>query len=69
MLWVNGLVVIDHWVQAGTFRACVPVTLAAATLYPIKLDYAEQSGQGQVRLKWQPPGEAEAVVPGTALSH
>ena len=68
MLWIGGVLKVDHWVSAGTFRACGTTTVAGQEV-SIKLDYAEQNGQGQVRLKWRPPGGVETVVPASALSH
>lgn len=61
-LWVNNVLVLDYWGTAGTHNATV--TLAASTLYDIKLEYLNTTGSSSVSLKWKLPGGAiYAVVP------
>ncbi|MER6950883.1 PA14 domain-containing protein [Nonomuraea sp. NPDC000554] len=63
-LWVDGRLVIDHWVddwdveQTGS-----PVRLEAGRNYDIKIEYFEHYGGAHLRLRWQPPGSAKETVP------
>ncbi|MEV7970169.1 PA14 domain-containing protein [Sphaerisporangium sp. NPDC088356] len=67
-LWVDGKVVIDHWVddwdkeQIGT-----PITLEAGKTYDIKIEYFEHFGGSNLRLRWQSPSQVKEIVPTEAL--
>ncbi|MFB9674838.1 PA14 domain-containing protein [Streptosporangium vulgare] len=67
-LWVDGQVVIDHWVddwdveQVGT-----PVALEAGRRYDIRIEYFEHFGGAHLRLRWQSPSQAKEIVPAGAF--
>ncbi|MET0261528.1 MAG: PA14 domain-containing protein, partial [Rariglobus sp.] len=61
-LWINNVLVLDYWGTSGNHAATV--TLAASTLYDIKLEYLNTTGSSAVGLSWKLPGVAiYAVVP------
>ncbi len=61
-LWINNVLVLDYWGTTGTHNATV--TLAASTLYDIKLEYVNTTGSSTVALKWKTPGGAVyGVIP------
>ncbi|MET8866791.1 PA14 domain-containing protein [Nonomuraea sp. NPDC004580] len=68
-LWVDGQMIIDHWVddwdieQTGT-----PIALEAGREYDIKVEYFEHYGGANLRLRWQSPSQPKAVVPTEALT-
>jgi len=56
-LWVNGNQVIDNWtLHAATNDTSAPVFLEAGQAYDIRLEYFENFGQSEIRLRWDPPG-------------
>jgi len=56
-LWVNGNQVIDNWtLHAATNDTSAPVFLEADQAYDIRLEYFENFGQSEIRLRWDPPG-------------
>ncbi|MFE7168628.1 PA14 domain-containing protein [Streptomyces sp. NPDC057616] len=67
-LWVDGKMVIDHWVddwdreQTGT-----PVDLTAGKAYDIKVEYFEHYGGSNLHLRWTPPGGTKTAVPQSAF--
>jgi hypothetical protein len=67
-LWVDGRLVIDHWVddwereQTGQ-----PVELTAGKAYDIKIEYFEHYGGSNLHLRWTPPGGDKTAVPQSAF--
>ena len=43
------------------------ITLSAAGVYDIRVEYYQMGGPGSVKLEWQPPGRGREVVPGSQL--
>lgn len=68
-LWIDGQVIIDHWVddwdieQVGT-----PIALEAGRKYDIKVEYFEHFGGAHLRLRWQSPSRPKEIVPAAALT-
>ncbi|WP_205315719.1 PA14 domain-containing protein [Nonomuraea lactucae] len=68
-LWVDGRLLIDHWVddwdveQVGT-----PIALEAGRKYDIKVEYFEHFGGANLRLRWQSPSVPKQIVPSEALT-
>ncbi|MGQ0510090.1 MAG: DUF6701 domain-containing protein [Betaproteobacteria bacterium] len=57
-LWVNGQLMIDNWVdQAAHTETSGNIALAAGQAYAIRLEYYENGGQSEIRLRWRPPGD------------
>lgn len=67
-LWVNGQLLIDEYVNQGSTEHSGTITLAANTTYVIRMDYFEAGGGADASLSWEPPGEAKAIIPSSALS-
>jgi hypothetical protein len=63
-LWVNGVLVIDNWVdQSATSRSSAAVALVAGTRYDIKMEYYEHGGSAVAKLLWAYPGQAQVAIP------
>ncbi|NUP66452.1 MAG: glycoside hydrolase family 2 [Nonomuraea sp.] len=68
-LWVDGKLVIDHWVddwdreQTGT-----PIALEAGKDYDVKVEYFEHFGGANLYLRWQSPSQAREIVPVEAFT-
>ncbi|MBV2354103.1 glycoside hydrolase family 2 [Streptomyces sp. J2-1] len=67
-LWVDGRLVIDHWVDDwDQEQTAAPVELTAGTAYDIKVEYFEHYGGSNLHLRWTPPGGTKAAVPQSAF--
>ncbi len=69
-LWLNDTLMIDRWApQVGVDATSPSFTVAAGETRRIRLEYYEEAGGAQLRLKWSGPSDAGAfvTVPGTAL--
>lgn len=68
-LWVNGQLLIDHWVSGGLTTQSGNLSLVAGTKYDIRLDYYENAGNAQCALSWSSPSAhpAKTVIPSSAL--
>lgn len=64
-LWVNGILVINNWTDhAPTDNTSAAVALTAGTDYPVVMEFYENGGGAEARLRWQRPGDASfAVIP------
>ncbi|EEF59520.1 chitobiase/beta-hexosaminidase C-terminal domain-containing protein [Pedosphaera parvula] len=66
-LWVNGQLLIDHWVDQGATEWSGLITLAAQQKYNIQMDYYENGGGAQASLSWSSPSTAKTIIPQTQL--
>lgn len=61
-LWVDGTLIIDHWVdQAAIWTADVP--LNRGEKYSIEMRFYENSGEAQAVLRWSSPNTAYGAIP------
>jgi len=65
-LWINDLLVIDHWYSRCS-EVDGTIALMAGTLYPMKLEYKQVVGNASAHLSWSSRSQAKAVVPADAL--
>ncbi len=66
-LWVNGQLVIDHWVDQGPTEWSGSITLAAQQRYNIQMDYYENGGGAVATLSWSSPSTTKAIIPSNQL--
>ncbi|MFJ8486886.1 PA14 domain-containing protein [Streptomyces sp. NPDC094038] len=67
-LWVDGRLVIDHWVDDWDIeQTSQPVELTANQAYDIKVEYFEHYGGSNLHLRWTPPGGTRTAVPQSAF--
>ncbi|RZS89957.1 glycosyl hydrolase family 2 [Motilibacter rhizosphaerae] len=65
-LWVDGTLVIDHWVDDWDNRqTSAPVQLTAG-LHDIRVDYFEDFGGSNLHVSWSTPTSPLAPIPATA---
>ncbi len=75
-LWINGVSVIDQWIDQGaTAVNATPVYLTAAAMVPIEMDYFQDYGDASAVLGWSsstctaaqviPQAELYSVMPNT----
>ncbi len=66
-LWLNGVQIIDQWVdQAPTDARSAPIALKPG-IYSLQMDYYENSGGAVARLYWQTPSLPRQIIPAGAL--
>ncbi|MDX3262201.1 PA14 domain-containing protein [Streptomyces sp. MI02-2A] len=67
-LWVDGRLVIDHWVDDwDREQSGEPVELTAGKAYDIKVEYFEHYGGSNLHVRWTPPGGTKAAIPQSAF--
>lgn len=67
-LWINNQQVIDNWTfHAPTTDTAAPIQMVAGQRYPLKLEYFQGGGPGEMRLRWAYAGTAATPVPTTRL--
>jgi uncharacterized repeat protein (TIGR03806 family) len=66
-LWVNGQLLIDHWVDQGPTEWSGSIALAAQQRYNIEMDYYENGGGAVATLSWSSLSTSKAIIPMTQL--
>jgi hypothetical protein len=67
-LWVDGKLVIDHWVDDwDREQTGAPVELTAGKAYDIKVEYFEHYGGSNLHVRWTPPGGTKTAIPQSAF--
>jgi hypothetical protein len=66
-LHVDGRLLIDNWTPHAATENSGAIALVAGRKYDIRLEYFEGRGQAVLRLSWQTPTRARAVVPAPRL--
>ncbi len=65
-LWVNDLgnLLINAWFdQSATQSYTGTIALTAGVIYPIRMEYYENTGNASVKLEWSSPSQAIQIVP------
>jgi hypothetical protein len=66
-LWVNGQLIIDHWVDQSPTDWTGSIQLTAGQLYTIRMDYYENGGGAAAKLSWASPYVPQEIIPQTQL--
>ncbi len=68
-VWVNNMLVIDNWAdQAATTTTSAAFSFTAGVAVPVRVEYYDNTGSAEVRLRWQLPGASSfVIVPATQL--
>ncbi|MDQ0790688.1 PA14 domain-containing protein [Streptomyces sp. B3I8] len=67
-LWVDGRLVIDHWVDDwDQEQTGEPVDLTAGHAVDIKVEYFEHYGGSNLHVRWTPPGGTKTAIPQSAF--
>jgi cysteine-rich repeat protein len=68
-LWVDGQLLIDHWLPQGpTERTGPTISLVAGQWYPIVMEYFENGIGAFAQLRWASPSQAKQLVPSGRLA-
>lgn len=67
-LWVNNQLVSDGWLTTNTGKSITgKLTLTAGQKVPIKVDFAEKTGNAYVKLEWSSASTLRQEIPTTQL--
>jgi len=66
-LWVNGQLLIDHWVPQSPTTWGASIALQAGQMYTIDMEYFQQAGGAVASLLWSSPSTATTNVPQSQL--
>ena len=64
-LYVNDLLILDHW-YSRISEVDGTIALVSGSLYPIKLEYKQMTGNASVQLRWKSRSQSKAIVPSSA---
>jgi hypothetical protein len=67
-LWVNGKLIIDNWTSHTTTVDSGSIFLEAGRRYSVLLEYWEGTGDANIILQWQPPGQLSSVIANTSMT-
>ena len=66
-LWVNGILLVDNWVNQGTTEKSGAITLVAGQKYNIVIEYFENTGISVTKLMWSSASTPKSTVPQSQL--
>jgi hypothetical protein len=68
-VWVNGVQVINNWtIHSPTINMGRTLSLRAGVPVSIRVEYFDQTGGSEIRLRWSPPGSSSfSAIPASSL--
>ena len=66
-LYVNGQLLVDHFIPQSPTSWSGSIALSALQLYPIEMDYFQQGGGAIAQLSWNSASTAQAIIPQSQL--
>jgi len=66
-LWVNGVLLVDKWIDQSSTEWSGSIALTAGTKYAIKLEYYENAGDAVAQLRWSSATTAKSIIPASQL--
>ncbi len=67
-LWINNQLVIDGWVATSSGKTITgTIALTAGQKVPIKVDFAEKTGDAYIKFEWSCTSNPREVVPASQL--
>jgi len=66
-LWVNGVLLIDNWVNQGATEKSGSITLTGGQKYDIVMEYFQGTGYAVSKLLWSSASTAKAIIPASQL--
>ncbi len=65
-LWIDGILVIDHWVSQAAIPSSGTITLTAGRSVELVMEYYDGGWDGSAKLEWQSASQARQLVPAGA---
>jgi hypothetical protein len=66
-LWLNDELIVDKWVDQGPTDTSSRTIYLEPGIYPLRMEYYENTGGAVAHLYWQTPTLARAIIPAGAL--
>jgi len=66
-LWVNGVQLVNRWIDQGLTEMSGSITLTAGQKYSIKMEYYDNGGNAVAKLLWSSPTTAKSAIPQSQL--
>jgi PA14 domain/Chitobiase/beta-hexosaminidase C-terminal domain len=66
-LWINGQLLIDHWVPQSPTTWGGSIALQAGQMYTVDMEYFQQGGGAEAYLFWSSPSTATTNIPQSQL--
>jgi len=66
-LWVNGVQLVNDWMNQGATEYSGTITLTAGQKYDIVIEYYEAAGDAVTKLSWSSASTPKAIVPASQL--
>jgi hypothetical protein len=67
-LWIDGVQLVDSWVDQGATEHSGTIDLVAGTTYSLIMEYYENGGGAVAELRWSSPSTPKQLIPQAALS-
>ena len=67
-LWVNGVQLVDAWIDQSTTEYSGKIDLVAGNTYSLIMEYYENGGGAVAQLRWSSPSTPKQLIPQAALS-
>jgi len=67
-LWVEGLQLVDNWVNGSATEKKGTIDLVAGQFYGVVMEYYEDGGGAVAELRWSSPHTPKQIIPQAALS-
>jgi hypothetical protein len=67
-LWVNGVQLVDSWVDQGSTEHSGTIDLVAGNTYSLVMEYYENGGGAVAELRWSSPHTPKQIIPQAALA-
>lgn len=67
-LWVNGVLLVDNWVDQGPIERSGIINLTAGVPYDLRLEYYNRGGGALAQLLWSSPSQVKQIVPQEVLT-
>jgi hypothetical protein len=67
-LWINGVQVVNSWIDQGATEHNGKIDLVAGNTYSLIMEYYENGGGAVAQLRWSSPSTPKQLIPQAALS-
>jgi hypothetical protein len=67
-LWVNGVQLVNAWIDQSTTEYRGTIDLVAGNTYSLIMEYYENGGGAVAQLRWSSPSTPKQIIPQAALS-
>jgi len=68
-LWINGTLVIDHWIDQGATEYASPaINVVAGTPVLFRMEYFQDGGGASASFRWSSPTIAKAPIPAANMA-